>query len=142
MGNYLLELTPSQRSLQARMAASAKHAKTDGREATAAARVASPGSDDYWISKVDPNGDLSAKEREKRARNAKREHSGKSPIIERYNCGIDLVETSGFLTCWTVLMINVHIARLVESDIHHDEALSKAIMKARRSHTGCAEKLS
>ncbi len=74
MGNYLLELTPSQRSLQARMAASAKHAKTDGRDATAAARVASPGSDDYWISNVDPNGDLSAKEREKRARNAKREH--------------------------------------------------------------------
>lgn len=72
--NYLLNLTPSERSLQAKMAASAKHAKTDGTEATAAARAASPASDDYWINKVDPGGELSVKERTKRARNAKREH--------------------------------------------------------------------
>lgn len=74
MGNYLLDLAPAQRSLQARLAASAKHARTDGREATAAARAASPGSDEYWIAKVDPNGELDVKERVKRARNAKREH--------------------------------------------------------------------
>lgn len=74
MGNYILGLTPSQRVLQARMAASAKHARTDGRAATAAARAASPGSDDYWFAVVDPDEQLSAAEREKRARNAKREH--------------------------------------------------------------------
>ena len=74
MGNYISDLTPSERSLQARMAASAKHAKIDGPVATAAARAASPASDDYWIKKVDPSGELSVKERVKRARNAKREH--------------------------------------------------------------------
>jgi hypothetical protein len=60
--------------MRARLAASAKHAKTDGREATAAARASSPGSDDYWLNRVDPANELGRKEREKRARNAKREH--------------------------------------------------------------------
>jgi hypothetical protein len=60
--------------MRARLAAFAKHAKTDGREATAAARAASPSADDYWLSRVDPDRVLNHKEREKRARNAKREH--------------------------------------------------------------------
>jgi hypothetical protein len=74
VGNYISGLSASERSLQARMAASAKHAKTDGQEATAAARAASPGSDQYWIDRVDPKRELTRTERVKRARNAKREH--------------------------------------------------------------------
>jgi hypothetical protein len=57
--------------MRARLAANVKHSRTDGREATAAARAASPGSDGYWQREVDPDQMLSQKERTKRARNAK-----------------------------------------------------------------------
>lgn len=72
--SYLTDLPPEERSMRARLAAFEKHAKTDGREATAAARAASPASDDYWLDKVDPGGDLEPKERAKRARSAKSAH--------------------------------------------------------------------
>ena len=71
---YLSDLSPTERTMQARIAANVKHATTDGRDATAAARAASPGSDEYWLDKVDPERELAIKERRKRARNAKSAH--------------------------------------------------------------------
>jgi hypothetical protein len=72
--SYLNDLPPAERSMRARLAALVRHSQTDGREATAAARAASPGSDDYWLAKVDPGRVLDPKERAKRARNAKSAH--------------------------------------------------------------------
>ena len=61
--------TPSQRSMSARLAAYEKHARTDGREATAAARAA-------FLSRferdVDPQGILPPAERARRAEHAKK----------------------------------------------------------------------
>ena len=72
--SYLSDLPPSERAMRARLAALDRHSRTDGREATRAARAASPGSDDYWLDKVDPDGLLTQSERTKRARNAKSAH--------------------------------------------------------------------
>lgn len=72
--SYLNDLPPAERSTRARLAALVRHSRTDGREATAAARAASPGSDEYWLAKVDPGRTLEPKERAKRARNAKSAH--------------------------------------------------------------------
>jgi hypothetical protein len=74
MGSSISDLDPTERALRARLAAYEKHAKTDGREATAAARAASPSSDEYWLAKVDPDRRLSRRERIKRARAGKRAH--------------------------------------------------------------------
>lgn len=66
------DLTPNQRSLRARQAAHAKHAKYDPVESTQPARNASPGSDHYWEQQVDPTGELTELERRRRAQSAKK----------------------------------------------------------------------
>lgn len=65
------DLSPSQRSLRARLAAHTLHAGTDSREVTKAARRASPGSDNYWMRIVDPDSELAEAERRRRATHAK-----------------------------------------------------------------------
>jgi hypothetical protein len=64
-------LTPAQRSLRARLAAHAKHAKYDSREQTEAARK---GFADRFINEVDPDRVLPEKERLRRAEHKMREH--------------------------------------------------------------------
>jgi hypothetical protein len=63
-------LTPTQRTLRARMGAYALHAQ--GKTNTEAARKASPQSLDYWAAKVDPDRALSDVERAKRAEHARK----------------------------------------------------------------------
>lgn len=62
-------LTPEQRSLRARIAAHAKHAKHDPRESTAPARQAFM---DRFEHEVDPDGTLPATERARRAAQARK----------------------------------------------------------------------
>jgi len=64
-------LTAAQRSLRARLAAYQLHATHDPRETTAAARAAQW---QYYLAQVDPEGKLSAEERERRALAARRAH--------------------------------------------------------------------
>jgi hypothetical protein len=64
-------LSPEQRSLRARMAAHAMHARHDSREVTANARKAFL---DRFEREVDPNGVLPVHERRRRAESAKRAH--------------------------------------------------------------------
>ena len=66
--------SPTERTLRARLGAHALHAKYRGEEITAAARAVGPGSDDYWLRQVDPDGVLEAAERQRRAHHAKRAH--------------------------------------------------------------------
>lgn len=84
-----LSLSPEERTLRARMAAHTLHSKYDGREITASARAAGPGSDDYWLEQVDPDQELDPKERARRASHAKRAHyqrlALKSAISRRKN---------------------------------------------------------
>jgi hypothetical protein len=68
------DLTPSERSTRARLAALAKHRQTDPHEATKAACRANPSSLEYWETKIDPDHELTAKERARRADLARREH--------------------------------------------------------------------
>ena len=60
--------------MRARLVAHALHSKYAGNEITAAARAASPGSDDYWLEQVDPDEELEPKERARRASHAKKAH--------------------------------------------------------------------
>lgn len=62
-------LTPAQRTLRARMAAHASHARNDGRERTAPARRAFL---ERFYDQVDPDRTLDPAERERRAEQAKR----------------------------------------------------------------------
>lgn len=62
-------MTPSERVLRARLAAYALHAKYDARETTAAARAAFL---DRFERDVDPDGVLSAPERQRRAQAARK----------------------------------------------------------------------
>jgi len=64
-------LTPEQRSLRARLAAHAMHARHDGREVTARARSAFLA---RFEREVDPDGRLSVTERQHRAEQARRAH--------------------------------------------------------------------
>ena len=64
-------LTPEQRSQRARIAALARHSRTDGADATAAARSAFL---DRFMAQVDPDGQLPMDERVRRAELAKRAH--------------------------------------------------------------------
>lgn len=67
------ELTPEERTLRARLAAHTKWARcTDASEATSRARANGPGSIEYWLKKVDPDGELPEKERLRRAQSAKK----------------------------------------------------------------------
>lgn len=64
--------TPSERSVAARIAANTRWAGEDDRTtATAAARRKGPGSLEYWLKKVDPNGELAYDARVKKAESAK-----------------------------------------------------------------------
>lgn len=64
-------LTPTQRSQRARIAALARHSRTDGRDATQPAREAFLA---RFERQVDPDGRLDPQERARRAEAAKREH--------------------------------------------------------------------
>lgn len=64
-------LSPSQRSLRARVAAHAMHARHDSREVTANARKAFV---ERFEREVDPDGVLPAAERQRRAEHAMRAH--------------------------------------------------------------------
>ena len=65
--------TCAERRVNASIAANARWAKEPSRSrATAAARAAGPGSVDYWLSKVDPDGEMAADDRVKAAENARR----------------------------------------------------------------------
>jgi hypothetical protein len=66
----LAALTPTQRTLRARMGAHALHAQ--GKTNTDAARKASPQSLDYWAAKVDPDSALPEQERCRRAEHARK----------------------------------------------------------------------
>ena len=67
-------LSPSERSLRARMAAHALHSKYSGAEITSEARKAGPGADAYWLREVDPDNVLDPAERQRRAGHAKKAH--------------------------------------------------------------------
>jgi hypothetical protein len=69
-----ISLSPTERTLRAQMAAHALHSKYSGGEITAAARAASPGSDGYWLRRVDPDNVLEPAERQRRAGHAKKQH--------------------------------------------------------------------
>lgn len=59
-----MSLTPSERTMRARIAAHTKHALHDPRESTAAARA---GFDARFLREADPDGTLSLEERQRRA---------------------------------------------------------------------------
>jgi hypothetical protein len=62
---------PAFRRRRAKLGAHAMHATHDGVAVTAKARAHGPGSLDYWRAKVDPDGLLADRERDRRARHAK-----------------------------------------------------------------------
>jgi hypothetical protein len=65
--------TCTERSVNASIAANARWAKEPSRSrATAAARANGPGSIDYWLNKVDPDGRMAPDDRVKAAENARR----------------------------------------------------------------------
>ncbi len=65
-------LTPTERSLRARLAAHEMHSRNDGFAITAAARAAGPGEIAYWLAKLDS--DLPESERLRRAGHLKKAH--------------------------------------------------------------------
>lgn len=69
-----MTLTPEQRALRARIAAHARHARTDGREATRAARDAFLA---RFEKEADPDNVLPAAERKRRAEQLRRAHMAK-----------------------------------------------------------------
>lgn len=60
--------------MAARIAAHTRWSREDGREGTAKARAAGPGSVAYWEAKVDPDGRLAEPERLRRAESARKAH--------------------------------------------------------------------
>jgi hypothetical protein len=68
------DLSPSERSLRARIAAHTLHSRVDSREHTAPARAASPGQLPYWERVVDPDNELPERERRRRAEQARKAH--------------------------------------------------------------------
>ncbi len=68
-------LTPEQRSLRARLAAHSSWAATPDRATrSAAGRKASPGSVEYWLDRVDPDGVMTTENRQKAAVSARNAH--------------------------------------------------------------------
>ncbi len=65
-------LSPSERTLRAKMAAHEMHARNNGLAITAAARAAGPGQIKHWLAKVDA--DLPEEERLRRAEHLKAAH--------------------------------------------------------------------
>ena len=70
-GGLTGELSPSQRTMRARLAAHAMHARYDGREITVNARKAFA---ERFEHEVDPDGVLPVAERQRRAEHAMRAH--------------------------------------------------------------------
>lgn len=68
------DLTPTERTLRARIAGNTFAAKHDVREHMKAAQAASPGQLPYWEHQVDPDGELPEGERKRRAESARRAH--------------------------------------------------------------------
>lgn len=64
-------LSPAERTLRARLAAHAMHARHDSRQTSAAGRQAF---DERFEREVDPDGTLPVAERRRRAEHARREH--------------------------------------------------------------------
>lgn len=73
-------LTEQERSLLGSIAALERWAKEDPVVGTAAARAAGPGSLDYWLTRVDPTGELEDGERRRRATAAKKAHFGRMAL--------------------------------------------------------------
>ncbi len=68
-------LSPSERTLRARLGAHILHSRHSGQKITAAARAASPGSDTYWLNQVDADAPgLPDDERHRRAAHLKKAH--------------------------------------------------------------------
>jgi hypothetical protein len=68
---------PKARKANARIAANVSWARTPVRsERTEIARRSSPGSIDYWLDRIDPDGEMSTEDRRKAARNALRAYMG------------------------------------------------------------------
>lgn len=65
-------LTPSERSLRARLAAHTLHSRVDSTKHTEPARAASPGQLPYWERHVDPDNNLADFERKRRAEQARK----------------------------------------------------------------------
>lgn len=75
MSTRSVPLTAADRSALARIAANERWSREPNRVgATAAARAKSPASLEYWIRKVNPNGELAHAEARKLAENAKKAH--------------------------------------------------------------------
>jgi hypothetical protein len=71
--------TPAERSTNAKIAANARWARTPNRSlATAKARANGPGSLEYWLTKVDPDGEMVYADRVRAADNAKAEFYGRA----------------------------------------------------------------
>lgn len=71
----LIEMTPEQRSLRARIAVNTSWSRTTDRTArTSAATAASPASPSYWENQVDPDRRMDAETRAKAAENARTAH--------------------------------------------------------------------
>jgi hypothetical protein len=65
---------PGDRRTIARIGGLTRAARHDGRQMTERARRAGPGSIDYWIPKVDPDGNLDRDDAERRATAARSAH--------------------------------------------------------------------
>jgi hypothetical protein len=72
-----MPLSPSERSLRARIAGHAFAAQHDVREHMKPAQAASPGQLPYWERQVDPDGELDEVERRRRAEHARQAHMTK-----------------------------------------------------------------
>lgn len=69
-----MALSPSEKSMRARIAAHARWSKYDSREHAAKMRAAGPAGDAYWLDRVDPERVLDPADRERRAKHAKAAH--------------------------------------------------------------------
>lgn len=65
--------TPAERSVNASIASNERWARETNRSlATAPARAKGPGAIEYWLTKVDPDGEMTYRDRLRAAENAKR----------------------------------------------------------------------
>ncbi len=80
MSRQRAPLTPSERSMRARLGAYAAHAAHDTKETTRAAREASPVNVAYFEALVDPEGLLPEDERLRRAEAARKAHYTKMAL--------------------------------------------------------------
>jgi hypothetical protein len=79
-----MPMSQTDRSALGRIAANERWSRERDRTgATAAARAAGPGSIEYWLKKVDPDGEMSAADRLKAATNAKKAFYGRLTLAGR-----------------------------------------------------------